>query len=115
MAQNMRNSVNELFEGMPYLLAYFKDIDGKIKHFRKVENGAEVERLQRKRKALLDTAMRLDSEDLQLIYYAKQIGTVGFHDILRAMQKLYHAQEGVTHIMKQGKTAKGIEDIIESE
>ncbi len=87
-------TTKELFCGMPYLRAYFSEMERKIRTFEPQEGISEgVEKLKQKKRELLQIAKGLDAADLQVLYYLHNIHPPRRHQILNKIEKLFVAQE----------------------
>ncbi len=59
-------SARVIFDGLPFLRAYFRDIDGRIRSLRaQGDKEEEVKRLKKKRTGLYDTLRNMGGEELQ--------------------------------------------------
>lgn len=97
-------SPDNVFAEMPFLKAYFKDMDGKIRHLRGQEGKEEeLENLKKKRKALYEMAKYMGSDELQVLYYIRQIKGLDAYHVLTALKKLYLAQEEFYKLIKEGE------------
>ncbi len=100
-------SPDKVFAEMTALKVYFKDMDGKIRHLRGQEGKEEeLERLKKKRTALYETAKYMGSEELQILYYLRQLKRIDSYHVLTALKKLCEAQEEMLALIKKGEIPK---------
>lgn len=91
-------TVEQIFQGMPRLKTYFKNMDYEIKRFDVAEGGSAVEALKEKRERLLKTAREMDIEDLNAVYYVNNIKALKPYQIVRTLKKINDSLEELRNI-----------------
>ncbi|MBQ8284054.1 MAG: hypothetical protein IJX75_03070 [Clostridia bacterium] len=86
--------ISELFFAVPQLKKSFLNMENRIKYFRKQpKRDTTKEDLERKMELLLQTAKTLNGRDIRIIYYIRNIDSLGERKMLEMLEKLYQAEE----------------------
>ena len=98
-------TTQEIFCGMPRLRDFFTEMDRTIKTFQPQEGKSEgIEKLKKERQELLKTAKNMDRTDLRILYYINRLNKIYPVDILRALRKLFSAQEELKSVLRGERT-----------
>lgn len=103
-------TTQEIFCGMPRLRDFFTEMDRTIRNFAPQEGKSEgIERLKKERQELLKTAKNIDRTDLRILHYINSLNKIYPVDILRALRKLFSAQEELKNVLNGEKLENGDE------
>ncbi len=87
-------SLEELFCGMPQLLAYFNQLKSYCAHFRRNKSFPSLtkERMLEMYQELLNTAKSINITDIHILYYFHHITGFRAYTIRDALRKIYRAE-----------------------